>query len=72
MKLTYPWKITFNINYGTTIHFIIIISLNKNLNELKTFIDEKYNRLIKMHNELCLIIIEDFFLIIKKKNFRWL
>jgi hypothetical protein len=29
MKLTYTWKVTFNIN-GTTIHFTIAIPLNKN------------------------------------------
>jgi hypothetical protein len=61
MKLTYPWKITLNINYGTTIHFTIVISLNKNINELKTLIDEKCNRLIKMNDELWIIIIDEIF-----------
>ncbi len=46
--------------------FTIVISLNKNLNELNTFIDEKSNRLIKMHNELCLIIIDEILLVKNK------
>jgi hypothetical protein len=40
MKLAYTSKVALNIN-GTTIHFALVIPLNKNYNELKSLGDEK-------------------------------
>jgi hypothetical protein len=55
-------KTTFNI-HETTIHFALAITLNRNLNELKTLIDERWYNLIKTYDELCLLIINDIFFI---------
>jgi hypothetical protein len=56
MKLTYRRKTTFNIN-ETTIHFALAIPLNRGINELKSFPNEKKDNLIKSHGQLCLLII---------------
>jgi hypothetical protein len=49
MKLTYTWKVTFNIN-GTTIHFAVTIPLNKNLTELNALNDERHDTFIKTYD----------------------
>jgi hypothetical protein len=54
MKLTYIGKATFNIN-GVTIHFTLVIPLNKNFNELKTLSDEKRDSLIKIYESITFI-----------------
>jgi DNA replication protein DnaC len=61
MQLTYIRKTTFNIN-GTIIHSALAIPLNRGINELKPFLDEK-NSLIKSHDQLCLLIIDEISLI---------
>jgi hypothetical protein len=63
MKLTYKGKTTFNIN-RTIIHFALATPLNKGINKLKSFPDEKKDNLINSHDQFCLLIIEEIFLII--------
>jgi hypothetical protein len=58
MKLTYIEKFAFNIN-GITIHSTLVIPLNKNFNELKTFSDEKHDSLIINYDQLHLLVIDE-------------
>lgn len=55
-------KTTFNIN-KTTIHFTFAIPLNKGINELKSFLVEKKDSLIKKCHQFCLLIIDKISLI---------
>jgi uncharacterized radical SAM superfamily protein len=54
MKLTNIGKTTFNIN-GVTIHFTLVIPLNKFFNEVKALNDEKGDNLIKMYESITFI-----------------
>jgi hypothetical protein len=54
MKLTYIGKVAFKIN-GTTIHFTLVIPLNKKINELKALSDEKCDSLIKIYESITFI-----------------
>jgi hypothetical protein len=54
MKLTYIGKTTFTIN-GMTIHFTLVIPLNKIFNELKALIDEKRDSLIEIYQSITFI-----------------
>jgi hypothetical protein len=62
MKLTYTRKTTFNIN-GTTIHSRLATALNKNYNDIKALSDEKRDILIKIFNQLQLVVIDEVFLV---------
>jgi hypothetical protein len=55
-------KTTFNIN-RTTIHFTFAIPLNKGINELKSFLVENKDSLIKKCHQFCLLIIDKISLI---------
>jgi hypothetical protein len=48
MKLTYIGKATFN-NNGMTIHFTLVILLNKQINEFKAMSDEKRDSFINIY-----------------------
>ncbi len=58
MKLAYTGKITFNIN-GTTIHFALIVPLNKNLTKLNAISDKRHDIFIKTYDQLCLLVIDE-------------
>jgi hypothetical protein len=58
MKLPYTRKATFNIN-RTTIHIAVAIPLNRGINKLKSLFDENRYDLIKNHDQLCLLIIDE-------------
>ncbi len=60
MKLTYT--ITFNTN-GTTIHFGLAILLNKNIIRLNALNDQRHDTFIKTYDQLCLLIINEIFLV---------
>jgi hypothetical protein len=62
MKLTYTWKVTFNIN-GTTIHFALATPLNKNLTKLNALNDESRDTFIKTYDHLYLLVIDEVFFI---------
>jgi hypothetical protein len=55
-------KTSFNIN-RTIIHSPLAIPLNRGIHELKLFHDEKKDSLIKNHDQLCLLIINEIFLV---------
>jgi hypothetical protein len=58
MKLTYTWKVTFNIN-GTTIHFALAIPLNKNLTKLNALNVERRDTFIKTYDHFYLLVIDE-------------
>lgn len=55
-------KISFNIN-RTTIHFPLAIPLNRGIHELESFPNGKNCIIIKSHDQLCLLIINEISLI---------
>ncbi len=57
MKLPYTRKATFNIN-RTIIHVALAVPLNRGINKLKSFFDENRDGLIKIYNQLSLLIID--------------
>jgi len=57
MKLPYTRKATFNIN--GTIHIALVIPFNRGINKLKSIFDENRDGLIKNHDQLCLLIIDE-------------
>jgi hypothetical protein len=62
MKLTYTWKISFNIN-GTTILSALAIPFNNFFNEFKAFTDEKCDTLLNTYDQFQLIKIDGIFLV---------
>jgi len=54
MKLTYIGKATFN-NNGMTIHFTLVILLNKQINEFKAMSDEKRDSFINIYESTTFI-----------------
>ncbi len=62
MKLTYTWKVAFNIN-DTVMHFAFFVPLKKNYNGFKALSDEKHNILIKTYDQLQMLIIDEISLI---------
>ncbi len=62
MKLAYIGKFAYNIN-GLTIHSTLAIPLNKIFNELKTLSDEKLDNLIKIYDQLNLLVIDEILLV---------
>jgi len=55
-------EISFNIN-KTKIHFPLAIPLNRGIHELESFPNGKKGIIIKSHDQLCLLIINEISLV---------
>jgi hypothetical protein len=54
--MTYTWKVIYNVRESTS-HLELTIALNKSINDLKPFSDERCDVLIYKLNKLRLLVL---------------
>ncbi len=57
-KMAYTWKVIYNVGESTT-HLGLTIPLNKSINDLKPFSDERCDVLIKQYTWLRLLVLDE-------------